>query len=418
MMGESEENSILTLPEPVPGVPESPSAVLPEVPPEDAPTGEVSENLPGEVPGSRSGSLSGEAADDPGENTAKPARIAGGFGLCALPYVLACVAALFFSAGAVAAVLGADLSGEALTRFLIGSLVGGSRYVLPASVDGDGTVIPVPRDEHQTALAPSESEPEPQTADAVPLYPSSACDALSLNNETPYEPDMELLAALPHAIPPLDTLHEIYGPDEPTVLILPAPGTEGYRETQAAGYRTEEPSLGVIGVGEALADALEDAGIVTLHLTEAFDAADFNLAYDRSAAAIRAALAAHPSIAYILDLHRDSIELSDGTRVAPVCSVDGVDAAQLMFVVGTDWAGADHPDWADNLALAARLQLRIEADCPGLTRAINLRAASFNEQYTRGSLLIEVGSSDNTVAQARRSIPALAEALIGEIKGD
>ena len=110
--------------------------------------------------------------------------------------------------------------------------------------------------------------------------------------------------------------------------------------------------------------------------------------------------------------------LPDGTVYAPVTDADGVRSAQLMFVVGTDEAGADHPGWRDNLALALRLQTALSDWYPTLMRDVNLRSASFNEQYAKGSLLIEAGAAGCTLDEALASVDLLADALIGEIRGE
>ena len=96
----------------------------------------------------------------------------------------------------------------------------------------------------------------------------------------------------------------------------------------------------------------------------------------------------------------------------------GVPAARLMFVVGTDEAGADHPGWRDNPALALRLQTALSARYPALMRDVNLRSASFNEQYSKGSLLIEAGAAGCTLEEAMTAVDLLADALIAEIRGD
>ncbi len=142
------------------------------------------------------------------------------------------------------------------------------------------------------------------------------------------------------------------------------------------------------------------------------------MAYYNAALAIREALTLAPSISYILDIHRDSVTFPDGTVYAPVTDADGVRSAQLMFVVGTDEAGADHPGWRDNLALALHLQTALSDRYPTLMRDVNLRSASFNEQYAKGSLLIEAGAAGCTLDEALASVDLLADALIGEIRGE
>ena len=68
--------------------------------------------------------------------------------------------------------------------------------------------------------------------------------------------------------------------------------------------------------------------------------------------------------------------------------------------------------------LGTRLQLALEARVPGLTRDINLRSASFNEQYSKGPLLIEAGAAGCTLEEAMTAVDLLSDALIAEIRGE
>ena len=91
---------------------------------------------------------------------------------------------------------------------------------------------------------------------------------------------------------------------------------------------------------------------------------------------------------------------TDGTIYKPVLQVDGVKTAQVMLLVGSDDAGASFPDWPEHLALAMEIQGQMNALWPGLARPITLRTARFNQQLTKGSLLVEVGSHGNTLDEA------------------
>ena len=117
----------------------------------------------------------------------------------------------------------------------------------------------------------------------------------------------------------------------------------------------------------------------------------------------------------MFDVHRDSINTSDGAVVRSLCTIGGVETAQVMSVVGTDYKGGNHPSWTNNLTLAVKLQAKLKADYPSLCRPINLRCATFNEQYTDGSLLLEVGSAGNTLDEAKRAGILLASAIAGLI---
>jgi len=89
-----------------------------------------------------------------------------------------------------------------------------------------------------------------------------------------------------------------------------------------------------------------------------------------------------------------------------------------MLVVGTDHAGSGHASWRDNMALALKLQRSALSFDPHLMRPLNLRSASFNQQYTAGSLLVEVGSAANSVEEARLAGVIFAEAASRVITGE
>ena len=152
-----------------------------------------------------------------------------------------------------------------------------------------------------------------------------------------------------------------------------------------------------------MAETFRKAGIPVLHCTEMFDAESYQESYSRAAKAIRAYLEQYPSIQIVLDVHRDSIIRADMTRLQPVTEIDGEEYAQFMIVTGTDFKGADHPRWRDNLNFALKIQQNLVQRTASFARSINLRGAAFNEQYRTGSLLLEVGSCGNTLMQAKRA---------------
>ncbi len=358
----------------------------------------------------------------------------------ALPWAMAGMAALVFALSAVSLLRSADLSRERIVRTLAGTFLGGADRIAAAhsspddpsdKASPDSVSLPLP---DPSSLVPAEPEREeflPDNAEPVPEPvgeedPDGPADEESgviphpirFTNETGYEPDPADLLERSRAVPPLAVLRETFGPEAPVVLILHTHGTEAFAECADEGWRSRDPGLSVVSLGERLADRLREADIPALHLTELFDEPDFNLSYYNAARAIRDALELAPSISYILDLHRDSMTFPDGTVYAPVTEVSGRRTAQLMFVVGTDEAGAEHPDWRDNLALALRLQTSLSSRYPTLMRDVNLRSASFNEQYTKGSLLIEAGAAGCTLDEAAAAVDLLADALIAEIRGD
>ena len=100
---------------------------------------------------------------------------------------------------------------------------------------------------------------------------------------------------------------------------------------------------------------------------------------------------------------------SNGNNIKPLANINGKDCAQLMLVVGTNEAGAVHPNWRDNLTFATHLQQSMNETYPTLARPINLRTSAFNQALTSGSVLLEVGSCGNTVEEAENAITLFAD---------
>lgn len=204
----------------------------------------------------------------------------------------------------------------------------------------------------------------------------------------------------------------------PQVLIIHTHGTESYLPDGVDYYspdttfRSTDITENVVSVGKIIADALNDAGIVTIHDTTMYDAESYNSAYTNSRNAAKQWLEEYPSIKCIIDVHRDAIVDADGNNIKPVAEISGTSAAQLMLVVGTDDAGAAHKDWQTNFAFAAILQTNANAQYPGLMRPINLRKASFNQQLAPGAFLLEVGSCANTLTEAQSAAAYFAQVFI------
>lgn len=203
---------------------------------------------------------------------------------------------------------------------------------------------------------------------------------------------------------------------DPAILIIHTHGSESYRKAGESDYsagdsfRSAEPENGVVAAGRILADALIEHGIGVIHCETMFDIDSYSDAYKSSALAVSAYLRLYPTIDYVIDLHRDSIEL-DGRQAAARTYIDGKAAAQLMFVVGSDAAGAEHPNWRSNLALACEIQKIIYAEQPKLVRQINIRRESFNQQLSSGYLLIELGACGNSIDEVGITARILARAF-------
>lgn len=267
---------------------------------------------------------------------------------------------------------------------------------------------------------PEESDSEKYNPKLLPILTCdiSSKNVLALNNTTSKRPNVKKLLMADY-----DFGYDINS-TEPLVLIIHTHATECYSRENSTYYdetsatRTEDKNNNMIAVGKVLAETLNNSGIVALHSETMHDAGSYRDAYSLSAATIKSYLEEYPSIRYVLDLHRDAIMYESGAKARPITEVNGRKAAQMMILVGTDAGGADFPDWETNLSLALKLCEKIGTTSDTLMRSTAIRGASYNEQYTTGSLLIEVGSDGNTLSEAKYSAELLGYALADLIKGN
>lgn len=307
-----------------------------------------------------------------------------------------------------------DISAESITKLAIKTITGRDAVAVASSEVKESAAETEAKDEN-VSPSPTDAKTDAETArEEYVITPIP----IELSNETPYEPDTDALLAAGRIIPKAEELYAVYGEGEPLVLILHTHGSEGFSDTSDSSYRTTDSGKNVVTLGDRVTQKLNDSGIKTIHSPVLYDNPDFNMSYYNASLAIKKYIEEYPSISYIIDIHRDSIMGEDGEYYAPTATIENkVRAAQMMFVVGTDYGGSGHTGWRDNLTLALRLQCGISADYPTIMRNINLRSASFNEQYTKGSMLVEIGSCASTLDEALLSADIFAEALAREIQG-
>lgn len=203
----------------------------------------------------------------------------------------------------------------------------------------------------------------------------------------------------------------------PQILIVHTHGSEAYtmppgEEYEASGEcRTTDCNYNTVRVGDELAATLEEAGLSVLHDTTLHDYPQYSGAYDRSLASINSYLEQYPTISFVLDIHRDAISDGEGNMYKVVSNVAGLNAAQMTFVIGTDGGGLEHPNWRENLKLAAAVQQNLLDDYPSLMRPITVRNSRYNQHVTTGSLLVEMGAAGNSLDEALLSARLLGQAL-------
>ena len=206
----------------------------------------------------------------------------------------------------------------------------------------------------------------------------------------------------------------------PQILIVHTHGSEAYTMdgtdiyTESDPSRTLDEAYNVVRIGDEMQKIFEEMGLSVVHDRTLYDYPQYSGAYTRSCEGIETWLKEYPSIQIVLDVHRDALIGENGTVYKAVTEVDGEKTAQVMMIVGTDDLGQSHPHWQENLALAIRIQQKLDQNWPTAARPITLRSSRFNQQLTQGSLLVEVGSHGNTLQEALRGARLFAKAA-GEV---
>ena len=281
----------------------------------------------------------------------------------------------------------------------------------------------LPAGDIEAYLVPLEGdEARPEGAGAIleKNYPQGSgekyipCGSGSIKNNTSVS-SADIAAEITN---PLPFAVEWNSPD-PQILIMHTHATEDYRLSAGPWYRpgdgsrTTDRDLNMCAVGRVMADTLNAAGLNTLHDETLNDYPSYTGSYANSRAVVQRYLAQYPSIKVVLDVHRDAIETEGGSRMAPVCTVDGRQAAQVMIICGCDnGSSISLPNYRQNLRFAAAWERAMEGTFPGLTRPVLFSYRFYNQDLTTGSLLIEVGGHGNNLNEALYAGQLAAEGLI------
>lgn len=321
---------------------------------------------------------------------------------------------------------------EALTGFELSDGAGVICGTIPvyATVSNSGLVSITKNSEKGVVLSNNEEKKDKSKEEEIQIpeenrAPIRSIDAsqkiseampVAIANETSYGINIAEMIASP---PTFDT--SMAGPK---VLIVHTHATESYAPEGAQVYditasdRSNDTVKNVVAVGKRMTEIFEDYGIETMHDETLHDVPSFNGSYAHSLDSITKYMEKYPSIQIVFDLHRDSIVYNDKTKAKTVSEIEGENAAQLMFVVGTDENGLYHPNWRENIRSAIWFQKTIADRYPKLMRHINLRRERFNGHTCPAAMIIEVGTSGNSLEEALHGIElaakSIAELLVGE----
>ena len=200
--------------------------------------------------------------------------------------------------------------------------------------------------------------------------------------------------------------------EEPAVYIYHSHNRESWLHVmldKGASSASDE-DVNITLVGKHLARLLQERGIPAL--TEAEDFAEtlkqenlkYNQSYEVSRRAVDRAREAHPTLTYFFDIHRDANVAREKTAI----TIDGKTYARVLFVIGTA-----HDRYEENKAFAEHLDELLQEQYPGLSRGILTKGThqgdgEYNQSVSPGSLLIEIGSTNNTLEESLHTAEALA----------
>ncbi len=182
----------------------------------------------------------------------------------------------------------------------------------------------------------------------------------------------------------------------------------GFEYTPTGNYRTTDLNFNVVRVGTELEKQLKSYNYNVIHDVTYHDYPAYNGSYDRSLTTVSNLLAQNPNTDVVFDIHRDAI---GDYSYAPKVKIGDEYAAQLMFVIGTDGGGLEHPNWLQNLKFAVKIQEKANELYPGLFKSIVLRNTRYNQHLAKGASIIEVGSTGNTMDECLNSMKYLAKVL-------
>ncbi len=184
--------------------------------------------------------------------------------------------------------------------------------------------------------------------------------------------------------------------------------TENFMYQQTGTYRTTDYNYNVVRVGTELENQLTSYGYHVVHDHTYHDYPAYSGSYGRSLTTVENLLKEHTNTDVVIDLHRDAI---GDYSYAPTVQIGEEQAAQMMFVIGTDGGGLEHPNWNQNLKFAVKMQEKANELYPGLFKPIILRNSRYNQQLTKAACIIEVGATGNTMEQCLNSMKYLAKVM-------
>lgn len=179
----------------------------------------------------------------------------------------------------------------------------------------------------------------------------------------------------------------------------------------AVAYSTDWPAT-VVQVGWWLAQDLSLRGIPVVQSRVDNMRQGVLASYSLALATAKDLMRWWPSVRVLLDVHRGQAAGAATTTV-----VGGLPTARIVLVVGTSQL-LPNPHWHQNLAFALALSRELNHLAPGILRSPGVETVPYryNQQLLPADVQVEIGGPQNTLAEERRAVVELADALAALVR--
>lgn len=201
----------------------------------------------------------------------------------------------------------------------------------------------------------------------------------------------------------------------PSILLLHTHSMESYSPYTANNYHSLNDKENVVMVGNIMTDILESKyKYNVIHDKTRHDKVSYGDSYINSLNTVKTQLTKNESIKVMLDVHRDAFKIlseehAKKMKAEYTANINGKNAAKVMLVIGQN-----NPNYAELKKFAVYVQKKMDKLYPGLSYKILTKNGKYNQYYRDHSLLIEVGCTQNTDAEAKYSAELMGNVL-GEV---
>jgi len=199
--------------------------------------------------------------------------------------------------------------------------------------------------------------------------------------------------------------------DKSTVFVYTSHNRESWiSETKYVGTSLDHPTRNISLVSQHLSEALKDRGVGAEVSTDDIyqklldKKMNYALSYAESLQVVKTAMQENRELKYFFDLHRDT-----APREQTTATIKGKKYARILFVIGKR-----NKNHQKNEAFATDLHKLLEEMYPELSRGVMEKGdksdhGEYNQSISPGSLLIEIGGTENTLEECLNTAEALAD---------